>query len=102
MLLGTYFSLPGAPSPLACAADADCIVDTVPDAAGCCMSSFGLHPQSWSWHSWTSQHRQSPACADAHCPPPPPPTPPNPDDCHVQGRCVAGRCRDACSAPAPE
>lgn len=101
MLEGIYFSMPGAPEPRACTTNADCIIDTAVSSDGCCVREFGLHPQSWPWHTWVSQHRMSPACARAACPPPPSPMPPDPSDCHVQAQCVAGRCGDACRPVPP-
>ena len=101
MVEGVYFSMPGAPEPRACTASTDCIIDTAVSSDGCCVREFGLHPQSWPWHTWVSQHRMSATCASAACPPPPNPVPPEPGDCHMVAQCVAGRCGDACMPVPP-
>jgi hypothetical protein len=33
-----YWRVPGAPDPLACTTDAECVGDTVPDETGCCVT----------------------------------------------------------------
>jgi hypothetical protein len=91
---GRYYVEPGAPDPLACTEDKQCIGDTVTDAGGCCIRSSEAFPQTWPWHTWLSERRMSAACKSVKCPALPPPEPP--PDCAFETRCDKGRCRNSC------
>src|SRR5262245_4191483 len=92
MLHGIYFVDEGAPDPLACRADNDCIGDTVVAENGCCTVSSDIRPQTWAWHTWTSERRIGDGCAHVRCAAPPKPSPP--ERCLLEGRCVKGRCEN--------
>jgi hypothetical protein len=89
-----HFVRPGAPHPLACAADGDCVpaAGVNPDE-GCCTTGVptGIASRAWvEWHAaWARQH-----CAAVRCPPLPPPAPLRP--CAQEGRCASGRCANRC------
>src|SRR5262245_51508520 len=57
LLDGRYYVDQGAPDPLACRDDKDCIGDTVPDETGCCVRSSEPFPQTWAWHTWSTERR---------------------------------------------
>lgn len=95
MIDGRYFSEPGAPDPLACTKDSDCMGDTVTNAGGCCVEDPFPYPQSRSYHDWLQKRRQSEACSKAGCPPPRPP--PQPPECSYKGlKCVNNKCKNSC------
>lgn len=94
MVEGRYFVTQGAPDPLACKADKECIADTVTGDDGCCVISPQPWPQTWAWHTWISQRRMSAACKRVKCPPLPAPIPPA--QCYFDARCVKGRCQSSC------
>ena len=92
------FVRPGAPAPFACSVDADCAPGPVVNPAnGCCDT--GVHRGVFSrayleWRAgWMREH-----CGKVQCPVLPPPAPPLP--CALQGRCVAGQCRNRCEQAA--
>lgn len=97
MLHRVYFSMEGAPDPLACKADSECIGDTVTRDDGCCVMSSEPLPQTWAWHTWLSNRRMSEACKPMKCPQPPPPS--MPPDCSFKVKCVGGVCKNSCTAP---
>ena len=91
---GAFFMAEGAPSPLACTQDAECIVNSLPDAQGCCLDTSKVWvPQTTAYSYWHAQWQQR-NCADTTCPPPPLPYPP--EECRTAARCVDGRCTDSC------
>ena len=90
-----YYAEAGAPDPLACANDKDCIGDTVVDPGGCCVVAGDPLPQTWAWHTWITERRMSQACHDAKCTPVPVP-PSMPRACLLEARCVSGVCRNSC------
>jgi hypothetical protein len=90
-----YFVDDGAPHPLTCAQDKDCIGDTVPDDTGCCIRSSDPFPQTFAWHAWVTRRRLSQACDEVKCPPLPVPS--MPEVCRLKARCDSGQCRDSCS-----
>jgi hypothetical protein len=94
MVDGRYFVTEGAPDPLACTKDDECIGDTVVEPDGCCVGSSAAYPQTWAWHTWLSKRRTSPECKKVTCPPLPPPSPP--PKCAMQCSCVQGRCKNSC------
>jgi hypothetical protein len=94
LVAGLYYVEPGAPDPLACTEDKQCIGDTVTDAGGCCIASAAAYPQTWPWHTWLSNRRMSATCKNVKCPELPPPEPP--PDCAFKTRCDHGRCRNSC------
>jgi hypothetical protein len=73
---GPYFTTGGAPDPLACKADKECLGDTITDAGGCCVPSPLPWPQTWAYHTWLSNRRMSDACKSIKCPDLPPPEEP--------------------------
>ncbi len=94
------FTPPGAPDPLACHNDNECVPGPVVDPNnGCCDTgvALGVHAKAYvEWRaSWVREH-----CAASECPPRSSPALPRP--CATQGRCEAGRCRDSCPEPATE
>jgi hypothetical protein len=99
MKYGRYFVLPGAPDPLACSQDKDCIGDTVTRPDGCCVPDPSPWPQTWAWHTWLSERRMSPVCEAVHCPPTPIPS--EPEQCTFDVHCVSGKCANTCPASAP-
>jgi hypothetical protein len=100
MIDGRYFVADGAPDPLWCSVDRDCIGDAVTDESGCCVASPDSFPQNWSWHVWISQRRLSQACDGVSCSPVP--AGKLPRSCRLAAACKAGRCADACVAGAAE
>lgn len=96
---GLYYVEPGAPDPLACKRDDDCVADVVTrDAAGCCMVN-NPYAQTRAWRDWMMARRRTGVCDHVRCDEglqmAPPPT------CATQVRCVVGRCQDACGAAQP-
>ena len=90
---GLYYVEPGAPDPLACQTDSDCVADVVTKADGCCMVN-NPYAQSRAWRDWLLKHESSDSCAHVDCstamqmaPPP---------SCASQVSCSAGHCVDAC------
>jgi hypothetical protein len=104
LLEGRYFVDQGAPHPIACTQDKDCIGDTVPDETGCCVRSSDAYPQTFAWHAWSTRRRLSPACDEVKCPPLPVPS--MPEVCRLNVECEAGVCRNTCTEqpepPPPE
>jgi hypothetical protein len=92
-----YFTEQGAPDPLACTNDKDCIGDTVVDKGGCCVVAGDPLPQTWAWHTWITERRMSETCHEAKCPPVPVP-PSMPQACLLEARCVGGACQNSCAA----
>lgn len=90
-----YYVAEGAPDPLLCAADKECIGDVVVDSTGCCVVAGEPLPQTWAWHTWVTERRLSDACHDVHCAPLPVPSMPR--ACSLRARCLAGRCAASCS-----
>jgi hypothetical protein len=88
-----FWTLADAPSPAACATDADCIGDTVPAEDLCCQDAYKLAAHSRSWREHIRQWRTR-TCGGHVCPPPPNPSQPNP--CAFAVRCEVGRCMDSC------
>jgi hypothetical protein len=91
---GLYFVDEGAPDPLACRADKDCIGDTVPDDTGCCVRSSDAVPQTWVWHTWMTERRLSGKCDEVKCPPIP--VGKIPEQCKLEVKCVSSRCANTC------
>lgn len=94
LLYERYYHEPGAPDPLACKEDAECLGDTVVRVDGCCVPDPTPWPQSLAWHTWLSERRRSEFCKAVQCPPTPDPI--LPQRCYFEGRCVAGRCQNSC------
>jgi hypothetical protein len=94
MIDGRYYVEAGAPDPLACQVDKDCIGDTVTDEGGCCIASPAPYPQTWPWHTWLSNRRMSATCKAVTCPPLPIPT--EPPKCAFDVHCQAGKCVNSC------
>lgn len=92
-----YFSTAGAPDPLACSQDSECIGDTVTRDDGCCVMSSEAVPQTWAWHTWLSNRRMSATCKAITCPALGPPSPP--PACAFKLKCVAGKCKNSCVTP---
>lgn len=91
------FAPPGAPSPLACQSDDECVPGPFVDPSnGCCDTGLALGvfgKQYVEWRAgWVREH-----CASAQCPPRPSPALPRP--CATQGRCASGSCMDRCPEP---
>jgi hypothetical protein len=95
MIDDRYFVDEGAPDPRACAADKDCIGDSVPDDTGCCVRSQEAFAQTWAWHTWIVDRRLTGSCAKVSCPPVPPPA--MPEMCRLKVRCQSRVCVDSCS-----
>ena len=93
---GVYFVDEGAPDPIACREDKDCIGDTVPDDTGCCVRSSDPLPQTWVWHTWMTERRLSGSCGEVKCPPLP--VAKMPDLCKLKVRCAADRCVNTCQS----
>jgi hypothetical protein len=91
---GVYFVDEGAPDPLACRVDRDCIGDTVPDETGCCVRSNEAVPQTWVWHTWVTERRLAGGCDEVTCPPLP--VQGMPDLCKLRVRCASQRCVSTC------
>jgi hypothetical protein len=94
MIEGRYFSEAGAPEPLACTQDSDCMGETVTNSGGCCVDDPFPYAQTHAYHEWLQKRRQAPVCEKAGCPPPRPP--PQPPDCSFQVKCVAKKCKNSC------
>ena len=90
-----YYTEAGAPDPLVCANDKECIGDTVTDPGGCCVIAGDPLPQTWAWHSWITERRMSDRCHDAKCAAVPVP-PSMPRACLFEAHCVNGRCANSC------
>jgi hypothetical protein len=99
LLEGRYFVDDGAPHPLACLRDKDCVGDTVPDETGCCVRSSEAYPQTWAWHSWVTDRRLSGGCEAVRCPPLPMAS--MPELCRLKVRCAERRCVNTCDSPEP-
>ena len=85
---------PGAPHPLACAADADCIAGPgVNPENGCCDTGVEVGVYGRAYVQWRAGWVRD-NCGGVECPMLPPPAPPL--RCALQGRCVAGRCAGSC------
>jgi len=84
----------GAPDPLACTSDEECVAYGVLDRGGCCWSYRDMNAavMSTAYRDWTNARRQ--VCDTAACPSPPVPT--QPPDCLFDVRCADGRCANAC------
>ncbi len=93
-VVGGYFVTDEAPDPVACAADADCIGNTLLGADGCCRDPLTLLPHSKAYDAWQGARQSGPECADVTCPPPPDAG--EPADCYFDVRCVEGACRNSC------
>ena len=95
MIKERYYVEAGAPDPLACKADADCLGDTVTDSTGCCVVSPKPWPQTWAWHTWLSKRRQGylGACNMA-CPELPGPE--QQEACRFAVHCTSGNCTNTC------
>jgi hypothetical protein len=117
---GWFFSLPGAPDPLACTTDDGCDTAALLDDTGCCAANPPVPvPMSEAYFYWKLDRERSAECARVQCPPPPPPYVPEcppapPPDCCFRGdceggvtyekcpccefhvRCINGWCRNAC------
>jgi hypothetical protein len=89
-----FFVRPGAPHPLGCTIDTDCVsAPGVNPDNGCCDTGVPVRPLArayvdWRW-AWVREN-----CEGVECPilPPPAPMPP----CALEGRCVEGRCTGNC------
>lgn len=99
LLEGRYFVDEGAPHPIACTEDKDCIGDTVPDETGCCVRSSDAYPQTFAWHAWSTRRRLSPACDEVKCPPLPVPS--MPEVCRLNVECEGGTCKNTCDEEGP-
>jgi hypothetical protein len=85
--------------PRACTADADCTCNTAPIATlPCCQDATTLTCYRQDYWEALSTARFT-ACTGVTCPIPPPPM--LPLECRLTGRCVAGRCGDACASAPP-
>ena len=93
MVRGIYYSEPGAPHPVRCQADRDCIGDALPNATGCCVTDSTPRPQSRAYRTWLMQRRSTEACRQRRCPVI---SPSPPRDCEIRVRCVQNECRNAC------
>lgn len=96
LIEGLYFVDEGAPDPLACRDDRDCIGDTVPDDTGCCVRNPDPRPQTWAWHTWMTERRLSGKCDEVKCPPSPHAR--MPEICKLQVKCIGGRCASTCTS----
>jgi hypothetical protein len=89
-----FFLADGAPDPLACATDADCLGDTVPAPGGCCQNPLDLRTYSQAYRTWLARWRPA-HCADVTCPEPPAASPPG--DCYFRVHCTTeGTCANSC------
>jgi hypothetical protein len=100
MLENRYYVREGAPEPLACVNDRDCIGDTVTDETGCCVRTPDSYPQTWTWHAWLTQRRLSEDCDTVKCPPLP--SGGMPAMCRLDVHCVNSRCADSCASENPD
>ena len=89
-----YYTAAGAPAPLACASDDECVASGVLAENGCCWSFRDMNAvvMSTAYRDWTNAQRT--ACDTTRCPSPPVPT--QPPDCLFQVRCAEGRCVNEC------
>ncbi len=94
-----YYVVEGAPHPLACTTDRECIGDNVTDETGCCVRSADTHPQTWEWHAWVTQRRLSQDCDKVTCAPIP--VTAMPKICRLDVFCRAGQCADRCEEESP-
>lgn len=88
-----FFTAPGAPDPVMCEEDADCMGDTTLGEDGCCNEPTTIKAFSKDYRKWTSEWRKR-SCEDVTCPPPP--NPAQPADCYFQVRCVESACVNSC------
>lgn len=101
-----FFTAEGAPDPLQCVFDEDCMSGTIVCAeategrlfcevgsAGCCVGDSTPIAQSRAYSRWTDEWRES-HCEDIECPvfgPSPP------RECELNVACVDGACRNSCT-----
>ena len=100
MLDGLYYVMEGAPEPLVCQRDRDCIGDTVTDDTGCCVRTPESHAQTWAWHNWVTGRRLGQDCDKVTCPPLP--VSGMPSACKLEVKCKNNRCADTCDEAAPD
>ena len=99
------FSAQGAPDPMTCTQDADCMGDTVlcnagqagqgfcpADGAGCCVVSSTPVAQNRAYRTWAMAWRDK-HCASVKCPVF---SPSRPRDCEFAVRCVENTCQNTC------
>ena len=89
-----YYTAEGAPDPVACESDDQCVASGVLREDGCCWTyrDANLVPQSAAYREWTNERRSE--CDVEACGPPPVPT--QPADCLFEVSCQQGRCENAC------
>ena len=90
-----FFLAAAAPDPLACDADADCVVGQTLDDSGCCGSfrDMALVAQSRAYADWQAAWRDA-HCAAHECPSPPVPS--ESPACFHEARCENSRCTNTC------
>jgi hypothetical protein len=89
-----FFLADGAPEPLTCAADEDCLGDTVPAPGGCCQNPLDLRAYSQAYRTWLARWRPA-HCGGVTCPEPPAAS--QPGDCYFQVHCTTeGICANSC------
>lgn len=100
-----YYAPAGAPDPLSCRDDKDCISDTIVDTQnGCCVQQSDPMPQTWAWHAWIAEHRMAGDCHKTDCKPVAVPDK-LPKACLLEAQCANGRCDNTCggsSAGSPD
>jgi len=84
----------GAPAPLGCTEDSECIGGGIFDPASCCMTGV-THTHSRTYHAWQLEAFR--ARCDGQCIE----SPSRPLPCQTVARCVSGRCADTCEPGAP-
>lgn len=92
-MVNGFFTMSGAPDPVACRTADDCLGDTVSDASGCCNNPRSLRAYSKKYRKWLYGMR-SRACKGVKCPPPPAPA--KPADCNFKMKCVENQCANSC------
>lgn len=95
--VGGLFVRSGAPHPLACVTDEDCVSGPgVNPDNGCCDTGVHNGVYSRAYLQWRGGWARM-ACVNVDCPmlrlPPAPPSP-----CVTEGRCLSGRCGNTCDS----